>query len=1117
MSSIKHVFRILALAIFAVLMVPKRTQAAHIIGGDVYWECISSGPDAGKIVFYLTLYKDCSVNTFVSPAQGVWIRNHPTLSEIPVTLISQVDISAAQCGLDCASGAVGAVEKYVFASDPIAMTGVPPPNGYRIEYFKCCRGDSDNLQSAVDQEIFYSATMYPYNGQNMFPCYDSSPQFAEEPTSAICLGYQLRYNSNAIDNNLDSLSYEFIDPFGTSGIPIPHISGYSANQPMPGPNPINLDPVTGQMEYDAPANNPGRYTMAVAVSAWRCGQRISETIREMMITMVNCLEPNNVPTVSVPTWIAPATGSNYAVTVQAGDLVNFSLTGTDNDLSNGVPQILSFSASGSQFGTNFNNPNGGCLHTPCATLSSVTPPSTGTGSISTEFNWQTSCDHVSVTNECATLTSTYNFLFKYQDNYCPVRATRMVNVSVTVVGESIVNSPDPHCVSLDASGDVTLTWEPVTDNNVPPTFVEYVIYHSTSPNGPFQEIGTELNISTGTYVHSSANPVAAPNVSGPNYYLIKTRSGCNQLDAPIDTVASIYLTFSDGGTTANLSWNPVATPDLPSSNGSGSALYEVWRLEPGGVWEIAGTTNNLYYSDPVIWCNNEIITYRIELSDDFGCTSVSNEAGGPLNNPNQPDPQPLDSLTIDPQTGFITICWPPNTSTNVVQYNILLNPDAFAWVPMDTVYGYNNTCWTDSTSDASSNSLWYQVYATNSCGVPGIPAGSIQNNTDHHETILLQAEYDSCQQTTSLNWNRYWYWPEGVREYDIYTSIDGAPYSKIGTTADTVFVHEDLQASAEYCYIVRAVKDVSIRVTSTSNRRCIVAVVPKRPDYQYNYNTTVQTGNTGIEEFFYVDSTAGYLGFQIMRGKSPDAMSNLWFIPFDPSTRFYQYTDPGARPAFYSYYYSIIGVDNCNLNADTLNMSRTMLLEAEANPDRTNDIQWNAYEGWRGPISAYNIYRSVDGVYDYLTTVPPTQLTYTDTVEEIIIGEGRFCYYIEAVEGIAGPLANDPDPALVPQLSNSNEACALQHPNVFMPNAFMPEGVNNVFKPVTVYVNAESYLLQIYNRWGQRLFETTDPNEGWNGTYGSHKEPQGTYAYFVKFVSSKGETYTKSGTVTLIR
>lgn len=1116
MSRFSHVFKFVFPLLVVWALNPGGAKASHIIGGDIYWECITTGPDAGKFEFYLALYRDCSVNSIVSTSdQYIEIRENGVLLEnLLLSLQSQTDVTPPGCGFSCADQLPNiSVERYVFKTAPIALNTVPGPNGIEVIYHRCCRNPVDNLQSAANQEIYYAATMYAFNGQNLNPCYDSSPQFAEEPTSLLCSQYQLQYNSNAIDTDLDSLSYEFGPALGNLGVPISYSAGYSANLPLPGPtlNPtydnVTIDPVTGQIEYDSPPGVQGRWTMVVAVYAWRCGQRVSKTIREMSITIIPCSETNNSPTVSNPAWSAPVGTSGYAVTVQAGDPVSFSITGTDNDIIGGNAQVMSFTASGSQFGTNFTNANAGCLNPPCATLTNVSPPSTGTGSISTQFNWQTTCDHVAVQDACGNYSNTYNFIFKFQDDFCPARASNFVNVTVTVVGDPIIESPEPHCASTAANGNITLSWEPVVDNNVPQSFVEYVIFHSTSPNGPFTEIGTVANIATGTYTHTSANPVVGPSTNGPNYYIIRTRSGCNAavLEAPVDTVASIFLTLNNTGATADLSWNAVATPALSSSTGPG--LYDVYREYPAGTWTVIATTTDLFYVDPVIWCNEQV-NYRVELSDNLPCTSVSNVVGDLLNNPAMPDPQAIDSVTVVNELARIS--WLPNTQLNVVEYTIEQN-NAGIWTPLFTAVGYNNTDWTNPNSNAGNVSEIYRVKATNNCQVTGNPVL-------FHRTILASVVADGCEKYAEISWTEYVNWPEGVRAYEIHASKNGQPEVLVGTVNDTTFLfrHENVEDEATYCYRVVAVRDTPTRITSTSNDTCVLIYVPKRPDYQYNYNTTVQAGNTGVEEFFFVDSTAGYIGFQIQRGVDPDDMRNLWFMPYDPSTRFYQYTDPSARPSFNSYYYWVIGVDSCQLNADTMNMSRTILLEAVANSNRTNSLEWNAYEGWNGGVSAYNIYRSVDGVYSFLTTVPPTQFTYLDSIQEIIIGEGNFCYYIEAVEGPSSPVGS-PNPVLFQELSRSNESCARQHPNVFTPNAFMPEGVNNVFKPVSVYVDANSYLFQIYNRWGGKIFETTDPNEGWNGSSGGKPQPQGAYVYFVRFVSSKGQEYTKSGSVTLIR
>ena len=56
---------------------------------------------------------------------------------------------------------------------------------------------------------------------------------------------------------------------------------------------------------------------------------------------------------------------------------------------------------------------------------------------------------------------------------------------------------------------------------------------------------------------------------------------------------------------------------------------------------------------------------------------------------------------------------------------------------------------------------------------------------------------------------------------------------------------------------------------------------------------------------------------------------------------------------------------------------------------------------------------------------------------------------------------------------------------LLMPNAFSPngDGINDIYKPKEGYQNIKEFHAYIYNRWGQKLFEWSDPATGWDGTY----------------------------------
>lgn len=69
--------------------------------------------------------------------------------------------------------------------------------------------------------------------------------------------------------------------------------------------------------------------------------------------------------------------------------------------------------------------------------------------------------------------------------------------------------------------------------------------------------------------------------------------------------------------------------------------------------------------------------------------------------------------------------------------------------------------------------------------------------------------------------------------------------------------------------------------------------------------------------------------------------------------------------------------------------------------------------------------------------------------------------------------------------------CKLMFPNAFTPNN---DGKNDVFKALNTF-GIQSYRLQIFNRWGQKVFETTDVSKGWDGKINGYIQATNTYAY----------------------
>ena len=95
-------------------------------------------------------------------------------------------------------------------------------------------------------------------------------------------------------------------------------------------------------------------------------------------------------------------------------------------------------------------------------------------------------------------------------------------------------------------------------------------------------------------------------------------------------------------------------------------------------------------------------------------------------------------------------------------------------------------------------------------------------------------------------------------------------------------------------------------------------------------------------------------------------------------------------------------------------------------------------------------------------------------------------------------------------------AYALYVPSSFTPNQ---DGLNELFIPsgFGLSENNIGYKMEIFNRWGQKIFETTDINTGWNGSRNGVALTEDIYVYSIVYVDYQNDTHSVTGQVTLIK
>jgi len=94
--------------------------------------------------------------------------------------------------------------------------------------------------------------------------------------------------------------------------------------------------------------------------------------------------------------------------------------------------------------------------------------------------------------------------------------------------------------------------------------------------------------------------------------------------------------------------------------------------------------------------------------------------------------------------------------------------------------------------------------------------------------------------------------------------------------------------------------------------------------------------------------------------------------------------------------------------------------------------------------------------------------------------------------------------------------------NLFVPSAFTPngDGINDVFQLQGTGIDVNNFQFDIFNRWGERVFSSTDPSQAWTGGVNGNEYyiPDGIYNYYISTNSLKsGERFEYKGTISIIR
>jgi len=585
------------------------------------------------------------------------------------------------------------------------------------------------------------------------------------------------------------------------------------------------------------------------------------------------------------------------------------------------------------------------------------------------------------------------------------------------------------------------------------------------------------------------------------------------------------------GVSAFLNWNAIHDPLLITS----VVDYEMYVKKNSSPLYSYLTTPLLSYLYDAVKCNEDLQFY-VEIPDASGCISKSSIGTVNLGDTITPITPTITDVSVD-ANGKSIISW---VSSPGADYYIIYLNGTEGDITIDTVFGELNSSYSYSYSLANQYFETFSIRAEDSCGNTKI-------TTPYHNSIYLSSVLDECTHDLALTWSKYNSWILGVSYYNLVveaTDLSGLTTITIDTHLVDITNYIVPSLIDKYLYNIYVVaNDGDTIFSALSNQLLLVPDLPKKPDYNYIEYASVNHDNGFIEINCLVDHTAIINCYDVMRSLGDvNDFKKIAEIPFVGGTTIH-YTDEFVKTSDNFYQYKIYPVDTCGIRLlspaaadpefiNDTSFAQTILLQTEINvnysavdpfldDEYTNTLVFNEYDKWLGEVLEYKLYRSINRepfnllpirTWDRMTN-PYEELYHIDIVTDFGEGNGRFCYYIEAIEGNSTPYGS------VSEGSFSNISCISQIPIVYVPNTFTPNGDehNEVFRPFTNFVSEKGYSFTIFNRSGGVIFTTNDPLKGWDGRLNGNVVQDDNYIFHLQYINGVGEITKKTDVITIVR
>lgn len=293
-----------------------------------------------------------------------------------------------------------------------------------------------------------------------------------------------------------------------------------------------------------------------------------------------------------------------------------------------------------------------------------------------------------------------------------------------------------------------------------------------------------------------------------------------------------------------------------------------------------------------------------------------------------------------------------------------------------------------------------------------------------------------------------------------------------------------------------------VRLTVISNNLCrdsMITMVRVNPHISANELRRASIDNDPDITIEWEPSAQGIPRDYVLERSTDNAV--FYYVSTSPNGKT-QFVDKTMSVGTTSFIYRMKVVDSCDYTSPYSNTGKTILLGSEENTLHPV-LHWTPYTYWSSGVKEYQVEVYENNKKAFIpvgTVVGDTSFSDNSTH----LNQSEYCYRVIAVrnDGIQ---------------SISNTYCVKTPFELYVPDAFSPDNdmLNDTFFVKGKYVFG--FHIVIFNRWGEKIYESDNIDKGWDGKYKNTMCETGYYFYRINAWGTKGQGANIDGTILLLR